>query len=541
LIPEFYEYDDSFLVNYQKLDLGLRQNGKRVNDVKLPKWAKDSKDFLRINRQALESNYVSENLHHWIDLIFGYKQQGEEAVKADNVFHYLTYEGAVNLDAIMDPVEKNALKLQINEFGQTPKQIFKIPHPPRHDFKVHIYNPPKNNSAVKYLPKDNVLKDLEETEDFEIVDSSKVKNTVEIPKDNLSDYQEEEAHEERRIRDEDEEEEVYGEILKAVDSKKTGEDSLWEAKGMGKLQMQQVPKVHKSQVSGLWELPDKRVLSIGHDGFIKITQFQSMSVSRSFKVCDLSLSSVAELKKNELYALGSWDNNLYIFNLNYGTKVFSEPLHEDAISYITFDPIKSTLYTTSWDCTVRSWGYKSGQIDTNYSQIIAETNSQISKMKLSSDGNLLLYGDLEGYVHLHDLRKQQGITSFLVGNEKITAMHFLSNKQIVVSGETYIKLVDMSGNEILHIPIDHRLGMITDMEKEGTNLIISTDRGNASIFSVLQEKRIGAFCHENGLKDGEITPDYEFTCLKVMSEGRIGVMGSQSGSITFNYYPDMKN
>ena len=108
-------------------------------------------------------------------------------------------------------------------------------------------------------------------------------------------------------------------------------------------------------------------------------------------------------------------------------------------------------------------------------------------MKLSSDGNLLLYGDLEGYVHLHDLRKQQGITSFLVGNEKITAMHFLSNKQIVVSGETYIKLVDMSGiewncylssiikigNEIMHIPIDHRLGMITDMEKEGTNLIIS--------------------------------------------------------------------
>jgi len=241
--------------------------------------------------------------------------------------------------------------------------------------------------------------------------------------------------------------------------------------------------------------------------------------------------------------------------LNYGTKVFSEPLHEDAISYITFDQNKSTLYTTSWDCTVRSWGYKGGQIDTNYSQIIAETNSQISKMKLSSDGNLLLYGDLEGYVHLHDLRKQQGITSFLAGNEKITAMHFLSNKQIVVSGETYIKLMDMSGNEIIHIPIDHRLGLITDMDKEGTNLIISknyfyyanlinyqgTDRGNASIFSVLQEKRIGAFCHENGLKDGEITPDYEFTCLKVMSEGRIGVLGSQSGSLTFNYYPDVRN
>lgn len=35
-------------------------------------------------RDALESEHVSANLHHWIDLIFGYKQRGEEAEKADN-------------------------------------------------------------------------------------------------------------------------------------------------------------------------------------------------------------------------------------------------------------------------------------------------------------------------------------------------------------------------------------------------------------------------------------------------------------------------
>ena len=47
---------------------------------------------------------MSCQLHQWIDLIFGYKQQGPEATRALNVFYYLTYEGAVNLSSITDPM-----------------------------------------------------------------------------------------------------------------------------------------------------------------------------------------------------------------------------------------------------------------------------------------------------------------------------------------------------------------------------------------------------------------------------------------------------
>uniref|UniRef100_A0A8C5T8D6 Neutral sphingomyelinase activation associated factor n=1 Tax=Malurus cyaneus samueli TaxID=2593467 RepID=A0A8C5T8D6_9PASS len=131
LIPEFYENDSSFLVNSLKLDLGKRQGGKMVEDVELPPWASGPDDFLQKSQEALESPYVSEHLHEWIDIIFGYKQKGSEAVAAHNVFHPLTYEGGVDLNSIMDPNEKVALLTQILEFGQTPKQLFTTPHPQR--------------------------------------------------------------------------------------------------------------------------------------------------------------------------------------------------------------------------------------------------------------------------------------------------------------------------------------------------------------------------------------------------------------------------
>ncbi len=44
----------------------------------------DAADFVRKLRAALESEYVSQHIHHWIDLMFGYKQRGEESEKANN-------------------------------------------------------------------------------------------------------------------------------------------------------------------------------------------------------------------------------------------------------------------------------------------------------------------------------------------------------------------------------------------------------------------------------------------------------------------------
>src|SRR6185437_6180235 len=77
LIPEFFYFPD-FLLNINRLDLGIKQDRTRLSDVGLPVWAHGSaEEFIRLHREALESEHVSEHLHHWIDLVFGYKQRGK--------------------------------------------------------------------------------------------------------------------------------------------------------------------------------------------------------------------------------------------------------------------------------------------------------------------------------------------------------------------------------------------------------------------------------------------------------------------------------
>lgn len=149
LLPEAFCLPD-FLTNANALALGTTQREEAVGDVGLPPWAEGSPEaFVRLHRAALESEYVSAHLHHWIDLVFGFRQRpphltaggkgkgpgdgGKAAVEACNVFFHLTYHGALDLEALKrnDPLLYESTLKQIQDFGQTPLQLFTAPHPPR--------------------------------------------------------------------------------------------------------------------------------------------------------------------------------------------------------------------------------------------------------------------------------------------------------------------------------------------------------------------------------------------------------------------------
>ncbi|GAB7347328.1 hypothetical protein MBLNU459_g4272t1 [Dothideomycetes sp. NU459] len=139
LTPEFF-YLPEFLTNINGYDFGQKQGSSQsINHVGLPPWAKgDPHIFIAKHREALESPYVSQHLQEWIDLIFGYKQRGEAALEATNVFHHLSYQGAKDLDAMEDSIERLATIGIIHNFGQTPYQIFQRVHPRKEDEKQRL-------------------------------------------------------------------------------------------------------------------------------------------------------------------------------------------------------------------------------------------------------------------------------------------------------------------------------------------------------------------------------------------------------------------
>jgi hypothetical protein len=162
LIPELFTSPEVFQ-NCNRFNFGKTQEGKVVDSVDLPPWANGCPhQFIRLHRLALESEYVGNNLHHWIDLIFGCKflfslpllwreissestsiciffifvdkQRGKAAVKAKNVFHFLSYDG-YDIETISDPYERQAARSFIENFGCIPKQLFPSPHPSRYNLE----------------------------------------------------------------------------------------------------------------------------------------------------------------------------------------------------------------------------------------------------------------------------------------------------------------------------------------------------------------------------------------------------------------------
>ncbi|CAK91037.1 unnamed protein product (macronuclear) [Paramecium tetraurelia] len=473
LIPEFFIEDDSFLVNTLNLDLGVRQNQKKVGDVKLPKWAKSAKEYLRLNRLALESDYVSNELHHWIDLIFGYKQKGPHSVEANNVFHYLTYEGTVQLSQMQDPIERQASICQINEFGQCPKQLFKIQHPPKCALRA---------GQIMYKFVEQIPKQKQE----------------EVPIN------------------------VDGLMWENLDKK-------------NQFRHKMLQKVHKTNITDLIVLEKKNLLvTIGQDGFLKVIDLKELIVLKSFKVDEFCLSCIVTLKQDEIFAIGSWGSQIHVFNINYGSKVQMVQRFNNSVSSLVYLMKKKILVTGSWDCSLKRFECSENQIKQDSEEIIDDWEAQITHIAATEDESMIAVGDIDGRVITINTNNWTQQQHYEINGEKIVKSLFFRASLLVV-GDAQIKMFS-NGSQLLDFKIDKNNGLITDIIIDHDKYLIAcTKKGYVAVFSMVLESKLGyLFTDFSGQADLIGNQDQQFT--KMILRNKTLILTSQNGSLNVLQY-----
>lgn len=476
LIPEFYEPENkgAFLVNHQNLDFGCRQDGTKVKDVELPNWAKDPEDFIIKLRNALESDIVSENIHHWIDLMFGYKQRGEEAIKAKNVFYYLTYEGAIDLDNIKDINERYSLEVQIMEFGQTPKQIFIHPHPKRK--LLTIIHDRLSTNPYPSETRDNIQ--LNQATD-----------------DKLS-----------------------------AKHKKSGLHNFHWNRNMESLTIIAEYKLHKEEVTDVTISSDgKNIFSVSQDSLLKMYSLEDKRQLRSINISNMALSSCYLMNDDKTMIISSWDNFIYTYNISYGKIISSTMAHNDAVTDISWNC--GILATASWDATAKIWQYNQQQClrPYNCNELLAELDHEtgVTCVDLSSDNLLLVSGTSEGHISFWNLQTFTLIGQFSMHIGIIYAVSFSPDGEKVAScgKDQTLNVMDVkTGTQLLSKNAGEELRCLC---WDGLIVLTGSESGKIMVWDLMTAKLVTAISGHSG----------PVTCLSVSKEGDLVVSGSEDRKV----------
>ncbi|CEG40322.1 Lysosomal trafficking regulator LYST and related BEACH and WD40 repeat proteins [Plasmopara halstedii] len=558
LIPEFFDTSlqaDEWLQNIKHLDLGLTQSFDRVDDVELPPWAHGSpREFVRLNRAALESDYVSDHLHCWIDLIFGYKQQGDEALKANNLFYYLSYEGSVDLEAIDDPVQKRSLESQIQEFGQTPKQLFSSPHPSRNEGKgrVEVATLDLLLSPRILVPQvHRILNSVDNIVNFRPAHQKVMTASV------FEEYTDSEDEMENVISCHDKRNccwyslncfqsvcsrlptvfnrlstQLWGNHLT---SGKPLKNWRWKFRLRSKYSLATTwswkqtssCRLHRGEVTSIILTKDNSsFFTTSKDKSLKLVSTQNTAVIRNvsgeyaLSCCDLS-------PDESILFVGSWDNSVYMHSVSSGVVLDKVLAHSDGISAICV--LQDRFFTSSWDSSIKLWRYTSQFIVTTPIRTFFDCEESVLCLDVSRDGRFGAAGTRNGSVFLFDLyavilhHQVQASSSFGGGISSITFAQ--DNKSYVcVTVQNQLLQYNLRGELLWSMDIQ-TTGQVRSFDSDGTYAVGGTTSGKILFWKMHEHAGTEVVCEIPQAHDACITS------LTVSTSGSVLVSGAVDGSI----------
>ncbi|KAJ6245687.1 beige/beach-related [Anaeramoeba flamelloides] len=522
-IPEFYCFPE-MLLNVNNLTLGKKQCGKQVMDVDLPPWAqKSSQIFVRILRKALESDYVSEHLHNWIDLIFGYKQTGENAIKAKNVFRYLSYEGAIDLNKITDPVERKSIEDQIELFGQTPKQLFPDKHPYRRNLEMcSNYNPKLNDMItvklikgitfpcyqikvtknpiyyINYLEKKKISTTTTTTTTTKQVEKN-MNKIDDINNDNVS------INNDDKDKDNDNNTSTKPQIKQKDKKSQGGKQNIINKRiqmidlllfdSSRKLNCIQLQQSKKNKNIFLNKTPTTKFLPIEN-----IIGYHFDSKIKNFSNC-FDISS----DKKVFFACGFWDYSFHLFKIENSTTLQTINYHQDVVTCIKLH--NNMLLTGSRDTTICMWSLKKKKIHNIPSLQLFEHQSEIVALDFSMDAGCVISVSIDGEIIFHSLphatvykklflnQLHEGIQ---LNRNSIIKIMILEEGSILFLCDNHLFLLSLNGEIILKKVFNYKI-IDWYVSQNREVLFLATQRKHIEIFKMINFKKIKSVRTSNNI------------------------------------------
>ncbi|EGG24619.1 BEACH domain-containing protein [Cavenderia fasciculata] len=477
LIPEFF-YMPEFLTNHNGFNFGVKQNGVPIGDVVLPPWAATPNDFVRINREALESEYVSAHLHEWIELIFGTKQRGRNAIDAFNVFYYLTYEGAVDIDAIEDEVTRRATESQINNFGQTPTQLFsKRAHPPRDAFnECHqsIFKSPQNLQA--YCLKIS----------FKSLVFIFIPEVVQPMSYLLSDK------------------------VTVIDRSRTASSHKWFPNS----QNDKSPFTLELEPSS----SNKRRIGLPFANDVTISQscFAVTSDGRYVISC------------------GHWDNSFKLSYVDSAKLIQSVVKHKDIVTCLAWASNSQTLITGSRDTTLMVWNlqtHKSGspRFGDVPAHILYGHDDEITCVDVNVELDICLSGSKDGTCIIHNLRHGEYVRSIILPKQAPVTICAISNHGHIViysQADFVIYLYSINGQFLQSVETHERLNSII-ITKDSEYLITGGDKGTVILRTLYNLKFAHKLSFDQPIHSLAMGSDQKHLMVG-LEDGRLIIIASQN-------------
>lgn len=519
LIPEFYEENTDFLEN--KLNINLNVNQSINGNVDLPRWAKNSSHFLRVMRSALESDYVSSHINHWIDLIFGYKQRGVDSIKANNLFHPLTYE--VDLNSISDEQERKAAEIQVAEYGQSPNQLFSLPHPKRNTKNVDYMRSGiiENTYKSRNISKDN--------ENESMTSSFKILN-----------HQVKEEKKEEVIIKEEERYVSFFESLKSDDHLK--KNSYKQVNfSVEDRKFKKIQKFHKASITSLTSIcnysnytqksSNSLLVAGSSNGFIKVFDSEIEKHKQYINVGNgFSITAIGKVPLGNQILIGSDDFQIQVFNVSLAKSICRFKSHDDSITSIKSISVNEFL-STSLDCSYKLWDLTrkipiSNFYDLNDSVISSDLSMNGLFMCMDTKGNVSIRPSLK-YNELKNIRQGQGSQGVQGLDYSFCKFSNTNEYHYFLGSSKSIKAYDIRNFQEFDF---------FDVKTKAIKGIIDSN----DYLLAYTEDNVLCYKYKNGfLSHMQLYKEYEnsnvLTCME-MSDDKNIYFGGENGDLSYSFY-----